>query len=104
MFSPLANFDATPLAASIEMGLSDEAADMCAMWFAKYGILPSDKHIDSLSQLTGESADAIRHWFGRLMKQGMWFFASCPMTPEALVKCLSFKEFFITSRNSSGLC
>jgi serine/threonine protein kinase len=34
-------------------------------------ILCSDRHIDSLSQLTGESADAIRHWFGRLMKQGM---------------------------------
>jgi hypothetical protein len=33
--------------------------------------LVSDRHIDSLSQLTGESADAIRHWFGRLMKQGM---------------------------------
>jgi len=31
----------------------------------------SDRHIDSLSQLTGEPADAIRHWFGRLMKQGM---------------------------------
>ncbi|KAH7086325.1 hypothetical protein FB567DRAFT_561056 [Paraphoma chrysanthemicola] len=65
MFSPLASFDA------IEMGLSDEAADMCATWFAKYGILPSDKHIDSLSQLTGESAESIRHWFGRLMKQGI---------------------------------
>jgi hypothetical protein len=34
-------------------------------------MLNSDRHIDSLSQLTGESADAIRHWFGRLMKQGM---------------------------------
>lgn len=31
----------------------------------------SDRHIESLSQLTGEPADAIRHWFGRLMKQGM---------------------------------
>lgn len=31
----------------------------------------SDRHIDSLSQLTGEPADSIRHWFGRLMKQGM---------------------------------
>jgi serine/threonine protein kinase len=58
-------------AASVEFGLSDEAADMCAMWFNKYAILPSDRHIDSLSQLTGESAEAIRHWFGRLMKQGM---------------------------------
>jgi hypothetical protein len=76
LFSPLPSsttaWDAqiTP-APSIEVGLSDEAADMCAMWFNKYAILPSDRHIDSLSQLTGESADAIRHWFGRLMKQGM---------------------------------
>jgi hypothetical protein len=76
LFSPLPSstttWDAqlTP-AASVEVGLSDEAADMCAMWFNKYAILPSDRHIDSLSQLTGESADAIRHWFGRLMKQGM---------------------------------
>jgi len=31
----------------------------------------SDRHIDSLSQLTGESAEAIRSWFGRLLKQGM---------------------------------
>ncbi|KAH7390871.1 dual specificity mitogen-activated protein kinase [Phaeosphaeria sp. MPI-PUGE-AT-0046c] len=58
-------------ATSIEFGISDEAADMCAMWFNKYAILPSDRHIDSLSQLTGEPAEAIRHWFGRLMKQGM---------------------------------
>ncbi|KAL5119704.1 protein kinase D signaling [Pleosporales sp. CAS-2024a] len=56
---------------SIELGISDEAADICATWFNKYSILPSDCHIDSLSQLTGESADAIRHWFGRLVKQGM---------------------------------
>jgi serine/threonine protein kinase len=68
LFAPMPQL--TP-AASIEFGLSDEAADMCAMWFNKYAILPSDRHIDSLSQLTGESADAIRHWFGRLMKQGM---------------------------------
>jgi hypothetical protein len=56
---------------AIGAGLSDEAADMCAMWFGKYAILPGDRHIDSLSQLTGEPADAIRHWFGRLLKQGM---------------------------------
>ncbi|KAJ4366322.1 hypothetical protein N0V83_007958 [Neocucurbitaria cava] len=56
---------------SIEVGLSDEAADVCATWFNKYAVLPSDRHIDSLSQLTGESADAIRSWFGRLLKQGM---------------------------------
>ncbi|EFQ94783.1 hypothetical protein PTT_07438 [Pyrenophora teres f. teres 0-1] len=52
-------------------GLTDEAADVCSMWFNKYNVLPSDKHIDSLSQLTGESAEAIRNWFGRLVKQGM---------------------------------
>jgi len=27
-------------AASVEVGISDEAADMCAMWFNKYNILP----------------------------------------------------------------
>lgn len=52
-------------------GLSDEAADVCATWFNKYAVLPSDRHIESLSQLTGESSDAIRQWFGRLLKQGM---------------------------------
>jgi hypothetical protein len=31
----------------------------------------SDRHIDSLSQLTGESATAIRNWFGQALKQGM---------------------------------
>lgn len=56
---------------SIDFGLPDEAAEVCAMWFNKYNVLPSDKHIDSLSQLTGESTDAIRSWFGRLLKQGM---------------------------------
>lgn len=52
-------------------GLSDEAADVCTTWFNKYAVLPSDRHIESLSQLTGESSDAIRQWFGRLLKQGM---------------------------------
>ncbi|KAI4957846.1 hypothetical protein J4E86_004985 [Alternaria arbusti] len=50
-------------------GLPDEAADVCATWFHKYNVLP--RHIDSLSQLTGEPADAIRSWFGQLLKQGM---------------------------------
>jgi hypothetical protein len=31
----------------------------------------SDRHIDSLSQLTGESPTAIRNWFGQALKQGM---------------------------------
>lgn len=33
--------------------------------------LHSDRHIASLSQLTGESPTAIRHWFGQALKQGM---------------------------------
>ncbi|KAJ5055694.1 hypothetical protein J3E72DRAFT_227946 [Bipolaris maydis] len=56
--------EATPSTTTVE-GLSDEAADVCATWFT------NDRHIDSLSQLTGESADAIRSWFGQLLKQGM---------------------------------
>ncbi|KAF2662547.1 hypothetical protein K491DRAFT_686426 [Lophiostoma macrostomum CBS 122681] len=56
---------------SVEVGLSDEAADVCATWYSRYGGLPTDRHIDSLSQLTGESAPAIRHWFGQMLKQGM---------------------------------
>ncbi|KAF1966647.1 hypothetical protein BU23DRAFT_560059 [Bimuria novae-zelandiae CBS 107.79] len=61
----------TPVASSENIGLSDEAADVCATWFSKYNVLPSDRHIDSLSQLTGESATAIRQWFGQALKQGM---------------------------------
>ncbi|KAF2677103.1 hypothetical protein K458DRAFT_165705 [Lentithecium fluviatile CBS 122367] len=56
-----------------DVGLSDEAADVCATWFSKYNVLPSDRHIDSLSQLTGESPTAIRHWFGQALKQGMTY-------------------------------
>ncbi|OAG01189.1 uncharacterized protein CC84DRAFT_278192 [Paraphaeosphaeria sporulosa] len=61
----------TPAASSDVTGLSDEAADVCATWFSKYNVLPSDRHIDSLAQLTGESAAAIRQWFGQALKQGM---------------------------------
>lgn len=61
----------TPVASSDGTGLSDEAADVCATWFSKYNVLPSDRHIDSLAQLTGESATAIRQWFGQALKQGM---------------------------------
>ncbi|KAJ4358102.1 uncharacterized protein N0V89_002681 [Didymosphaeria variabile] len=61
----------TPAASSDGTGLSDEAADVCATWFSKYNVLPSDRHIDSLAQLTGESATAIRQWFGQALKQGM---------------------------------
>ncbi|KAJ4365485.1 hypothetical protein N0V95_000420 [Ascochyta clinopodiicola] len=71
-YTTLSSFSST---ASPQMevisGLSDEAADVCATWFNKYAVLPSDRHIESLSQLTGESSDAIRQWFGRLLKQGM---------------------------------
>ncbi|KAL5453451.1 hypothetical protein PMIN06_005487 [Paraphaeosphaeria minitans] len=61
----------TPAASSDVTGLSDEAADVCATWFSKYNVLPSDRHIGSLAQLTGESAAAIRQWFGQALKQGM---------------------------------
>ncbi|KAF2450634.1 hypothetical protein P171DRAFT_426964 [Karstenula rhodostoma CBS 690.94] len=61
----------TPAASSDVTGLSDEAADVCATWFSKYNVLPSDRHIDSLAQLTGESTAAIRQWFGQALKQGM---------------------------------
>lgn len=61
----------TPPVSTTEFGLSDDAADVCATWFHKFNVLPSDRHIESLSQLTGESADAVRSWFGRLLKQGM---------------------------------
>ncbi|KAF9692109.1 hypothetical protein EKO04_010103 [Ascochyta lentis] len=71
-YTALSSFSST---ASPQMevivGLSDEAADVCATWFNKYAVLPSDRHIESLSQLTGESSDAIRQWFGRMLKQGM---------------------------------
>ncbi|KNG48858.1 dual specificity mitogen-activated protein kinase kinase 1 [Stemphylium lycopersici] len=61
----------TPSSSTLLEGLSDEAADVCATWFTKYNVLPGDRHIDSLSQLTGEPAEAIRSWFGQLLKQGM---------------------------------
>jgi hypothetical protein len=112
LFSPLpsstTSWDAqiTP-APSIEVGLSDEAADICAMWFNKYAILPSDRHIDSLSQLTGESADAIRHWFGRLMKQGMNGQADSAYKSQTGITGLhqpdQFWDDFSTSTMSHGL-
>ncbi|KAF3037934.1 hypothetical protein E8E12_004107 [Didymella heteroderae] len=67
----LSSFSSNSPRMDVIQGLSDEAADVCTTWFNKYAVLPSDRHIDSLSQLTGESADAIRQWFGRLLKQGM---------------------------------
>lgn len=63
----------TPPSSLGEVGLSDEAADVCATWFSKYNVLPSDRHIDSLAQLTGESSAAIRNWFGQALKQGMTY-------------------------------
>jgi hypothetical protein len=30
----------TPASSSVDMGLSDEAADVCATWFSKYAVLP----------------------------------------------------------------
>jgi len=61
----------TPPVSTTDSGLSDEAADLCATWFHKFNVLPSDRHIESLSQLTGESAEAIRSWFSGLLKQGL---------------------------------
>ncbi|KAF2112127.1 hypothetical protein BDV96DRAFT_581187 [Lophiotrema nucula] len=54
----------------VELGLSDEAVDVCSLWFSKYAVLPSDRQIDALGQLTGEPVEAIRQWFGKLCKQG----------------------------------
>ncbi|KAF2731579.1 hypothetical protein EJ04DRAFT_514522 [Polyplosphaeria fusca] len=53
------------------VGLTDEAADLCSMWFTRYAKLPSDLDIESLSNLTGESSEAIRQWFGQMLKQGL---------------------------------
>lgn len=76
----------TPASSAVEVGLSDEAADVCATWFNKFNVLPSDRHIDSLSQLTGESADAVRNWFGRLLKQGMGGSDSAYKSQTALIQ------------------
>ncbi|KAH7394329.1 hypothetical protein BKA66DRAFT_456070 [Pyrenochaeta sp. MPI-SDFR-AT-0127] len=76
----------TPASSAVEVGLSDEAADVCATWFNKFNVLPSDRHIDSLSQLTGESADAVRNWFGRLLKQGMGGNDSAYKSQTALIQ------------------
>ncbi|KAJ8111703.1 hypothetical protein OPT61_g5761 [Boeremia exigua] len=67
----LTSFSSASPQMDVAQGLSDEAADVCTTWFNKYAVLPSDRHIESLSQLTGESSDAIRQWFGLLLKQGM---------------------------------
>jgi hypothetical protein len=39
----------TPASASNEVGLSDEAADVCATWFSKYAVLPKYANLLSLS-------------------------------------------------------
>lgn len=55
-----------------EIGLDEDAADVCATWFSKrYSILPSDQDIEALSHLTKASTTAIRHWFGQMLKQGL---------------------------------
>jgi serine/threonine protein kinase/uncharacterized membrane protein YgcG len=54
-----------------EVGLADDAADMCATWFSKYNVFPSEQHIAALSLLTRESPSAIQQWFGQILKQGM---------------------------------
>lgn len=77
-------------------GLSDEAADVCTTWFNKYAVLPSDKHIDSLSQLTGESSDAIRQWFGRLLKQGMGGQDSAYKSQTEMMPALCWSDSYTT--------
>ena len=55
-----------------EIGLDEDAADVCATWFSKrYSVLPSDQDIEALSHLTKASKTAIRHWFGQMLKQGL---------------------------------
>jgi len=55
-----------------EIGLDEDAADVCATWFSKrYSVLPSDQDIEALSHLTKASTTAVRHWFGQMLKQGL---------------------------------
>lgn len=77
-------------------GLSDEAADVCTTWFNKYAVLPSDRHIESLSQLTGESSDAIRQWFGRLLKQGMGGHDSAYKSQTDMMPALCWSDSYTT--------
>ncbi|KAF2868701.1 hypothetical protein BDV95DRAFT_119900 [Massariosphaeria phaeospora] len=64
--------DTQPTPTSLnETTLSDQAVEVCTMWFNQYAMLPNDLHIDSLSQLTGEPSSSIRRWFGQLLKQGL---------------------------------
>src|SRR5690242_984034 len=77
-------------------GLSDEAAGVCTTWFNKYAVLPSDRHIESLSQLTGESSDAIRQWFGRLLKQGMGGHDSAYKSQTDMMPALCWSDSYTT--------
>lgn len=55
-----------------EIGLDEDAADVCAIWFSKkYSVLPSDQDIEALSHLTKASTTAVKHWFGQMLKQGL---------------------------------
>lgn len=92
----LSSFSSASPQMDVVQGLSDEAADVCTTWFNKYAVLPSDRHIDSLSQLTGESADAIRQWFGRLLKQGMGGADSAYKSQTDMMPALYWSDSYTT--------
>lgn len=92
----LASFSSASPQMDAVQGLSDEAADVCTTWFNKYAVLPSDRHIESLSQLTGESSDAIRQWFGRLLKQGMGGHDSAYKSQTDMMPALSWSDSYTT--------
>lgn len=92
----LSSFSSASPQMEVVQGLSDEAADVCTTWFNKYAVLPSDRHIDSLSQLTGETSDAIRHWFGRLLKQGMGGHDSAYKSQTDMMPALCWSDSYTT--------
>ncbi|KAH6642882.1 hypothetical protein C7974DRAFT_328572 [Boeremia exigua] len=92
----LTSFSSASPQIDVVQGLSDEAADVCTTWFNKYAVLPSDRHIDSLSQLTGESADAIRQWFGLLLKQGMGGHDSAYKSQTDMMPALCWSDSYTT--------
>ena len=92
----LSSFSSASPQMDVVQGLSDEAADVCTTWFNKYAVLPSDRHIESLSQLTGESSDAIRQWFGRLLKQGMGGHDSAYKSQTDMMPALCWSDSYTT--------
>lgn len=92
----LASFSSASPQIEGTQGLSDEAADVCTTWFNKYAVLPSDRHIESLSQLTGESSDAIRQWFGQLLRQGMGGHDSAYKSQTDMLPALCWSDSYTT--------